>query len=208
MVYKKPMDILENETLTKLKNMFGHYESDPDYVFKTTAKAFIVLKKCKYTRTNERRAVINTKFAKYRASLLHVVCIVNRHDPDKTLKKTRSTFSPEFVYIVGKDVVSKCYDKNYNNIYSDGIHYFKSIERAFYSHLNKTKMMGINTLYCDNGGFGLPVALMDILHEISENRETNDKIGIEITYKNKGKNIFVFSYSQKKWIDVKTLLKN
>lgn len=126
-----------------------------NYVYKSCKKNWIiVMLPCKDTITNENRNNICDKNkAKYRASHLLVVMIFNKLDPSKIIYSIETKFSSNKIstsYEVGKNVYPDKFDDNLDNICSSGIHYFKSLERAFYYEI-PDDYQGKYIIWYDNG---------------------------------------------------------
>lgn len=130
-------------SLRELYIEFKEYINNPEYVFKSCGddkvdkrancrEWIIIMKKIEDTRTTESRIVKDIKFAKYRASHLQVVLIVNKFDFTKTLYYIYNYFNGKRTkYKEGEIVYPDSFDDS-NKICSNGIHYFTSIEPAYY----------------------------------------------------------------------------
>jgi antitoxin component YwqK of YwqJK toxin-antitoxin module len=148
-------------TLNELKECCKKYISDIQYVYKlchnTCARRawIVVMKKIFDTITNESRdGVINTRYAKFRANKLQVVTIISYHNPKRRSKKIihkPDCMFPSTVYIKGHIVEPDKYDYDLNIICSNGIHYFNSIEAAYYYELMSYDYSGVWKTYRDNG---------------------------------------------------------
>uniref|UniRef100_A0A6C0EAT8 MORN repeat protein n=1 Tax=viral metagenome TaxID=1070528 RepID=A0A6C0EAT8_9ZZZZ len=154
------MDLIEDENIIKIKEVWKDLLDDDKNVFKSCQKDWIVvLRKMPETLTNEGRKVVNEKFAKYRGSLFNVINIFNKFNPTETREKiTNSMFDLKTVaYIVGTNVIAKDYVCNDNIIYGGGFHYFKSVEPAYYAeicnfkYLHSNEFTGKKVIWLDNG---------------------------------------------------------
>lgn len=98
----------------------------------------VVLEKLSDTVTNENRKVIDHRYAKYRADKLKVVEIINPDNPDETCERIthnaviNSKSATNTVYVKNEVVIADSYDNDVDNVCANGIHYFRSIEPAYY----------------------------------------------------------------------------
>lgn len=136
------MDTIEQINL--IKHKYDTYVSNIKYVWKSCKRDWIIImEKMNDTIKNETRLVYNSDYAKYRANKLKVICIFNKFDPNITLSEIENKYKNFIVnYIVGEVVYADSYDENINNICSSGIHYFKTIEPAFYFDLRMEMIDG------------------------------------------------------------------
>lgn len=148
--------------MENLSDSLKCYHNDPSYCYKhVTVKFFdktpirqgdtelykelsdewiVVLRKLPDTKTNESRdGVVNPLCAKFRADKLFCVKIINaltlKDTSEVTNIYTTYGFYPYNIYtkyIVGKVVVPDGFDTNLDRICTKGIHYFNSLEPAFY----------------------------------------------------------------------------
>ena len=83
-------------------------------------------------KTNENRNdIIDPRYAKYRTSKVKVLKIFkNGKRGIKIIKQMNGLHDKNFVYTVGKEIYVPDYDKNVNNVCSQGIHYFKTPYQA------------------------------------------------------------------------------
>lgn len=130
---------LENEKyIQNFKYQYPQYFSDNSYVFKSCQTNYIViLKKDQTTKTNEKRFNISSsKCAKLRANKLLVVNIINKFDPSETLNSITNSIYKDSQkdYVIGKIITSR-WNSDLSIINTEGIHYFNTIEPAFYSEL-------------------------------------------------------------------------
>jgi antitoxin component YwqK of YwqJK toxin-antitoxin module len=127
-----------------INSLYNYYVEDDQFVYKSCESEWIViLRKLKDTITNENRwDIVNIKFAKFRANKLEVVLIINKNDPTIITKQiSNSNYKSKITYKVGEIVIINDYDMNLSNVCSTGIHYFKTIECAYYFD-NEKKCIG------------------------------------------------------------------
>jgi len=136
-----------DSTLDCIRLMYHQYISDPECVYKMctdgtvhrddpTSKWLVVMKKESDTKTNENRENILDPFhAKYRADKLRVLKIINVNDIETTTDSVHhrnQTFGYSAIYTVGSIVKSYNFNENIQEVCSNGIHYYKSLESAFF----------------------------------------------------------------------------
>lgn len=152
-----------NIILAKIHRRCKKYVKDSLYVYKTCYNKIgrvkgeriwlVVLKKLDSTITNEDRDdVTDAKYAKFRANELQVVKIINSTNPRSMKKQIVNVYlDTETKYEVGKFVRADEYDRHENNVCSGGIHYFKTVEAAYFYGSAKTMDTGIYCYWHDNG---------------------------------------------------------
>jgi antitoxin component YwqK of YwqJK toxin-antitoxin module len=120
---------------------------------KVSVKWVIVMKKTKNTRTNEARMdVADPRHAKFRANELKVIKIFNKNNPKLTKRFVVNKYKERILkYMVGKVVKIDDYDENIEEVCSKGIHYFKTLETAYYYGDMQKNYTGIWTCWHDNG---------------------------------------------------------
>lgn len=170
---KKEIDVAsiisENKNLQELLKLCHKYTSDKSYIYKLCSdisfndqssdrknseiKWLVIMKKLTMTRTNDARFDINDEFyAKFRANELLVVKIINADDPKTTTKFIINQYKNyKLKYEVGKVVRPNKYDINIDNVCSSGIHYFKSLVRAYYYRFPPGDFTGTWIDWYDNG---------------------------------------------------------
>lgn len=127
----------KGEKFEELKDKCSKY-TGPNYVYKKCemnhVSWIVVMKKTPETKTNEgRKNVKDPDKAKFRANLLSVVEIFNIADPSITEKSISNTYCHKItVYEVGKDVRPDLFDENLEEVCTYGIHYFKTLEPAYF----------------------------------------------------------------------------
>jgi hypothetical protein len=128
-------------TLRNLESLCKNYTQNPAFVFKSCifdkSLYLIVLKKLSRTKTNEtRKSITNHFFAKFRADKLQVVRIIDVFSFNRVVPYVTNNYeSTTTYYKVGHIVHPNKYDEDIENVCSEGIHYFKSIEPAFMYHI-------------------------------------------------------------------------
>jgi antitoxin component YwqK of YwqJK toxin-antitoxin module len=128
----------ECKELKAIREICNQYTDDPSYVYKYCTGHLVVMQKTKNTLTNESRSdVVDPMHAKYRASELMVVRIIKIDQMDPNVQMIKShyrsgTTSTSTSYQVGEVVHPDSFDQNLDRVCSNGIHYFKSVESAFY----------------------------------------------------------------------------
>lgn len=151
----KPTEEVEN-TLDKISLIYAKYVNDPMYVYKMCndgeIRWIVVLQKLNDTITTERfdekNILKHVLFRKYRADKLHVVEIFDADHPTITTESIThqrlalldAHNNQNVVYTVDKDVYPDEFDTTSKRC-SNGIHYLKSVEGAYYygsPHVNYT----------------------------------------------------------------------
>ena len=131
---------MNESELQKLKLYYKIYVNKPKYVFKSCQKDWIVvLEKIEDTITNENRQadIYDYDFATFRGSHFKVASIINKFTLEPVYTITNSCFLKSTVtYVVGEIVCADIFDPHSNNVISNGIHYFLSIDQAFYYELD------------------------------------------------------------------------
>lgn len=175
------------DNLAKITKYYKKFIKNKNYVYKLcndvlskkdhNKKWLVILKFLPETKTNELRNNVSDKaFAKFRADKLEVVKIININDPKKTKKYIVSEFikNDEIIiktlYMVGEIVEPEYYDEKINSICSGGIHYFRTLERAYYYRELPPDYTGIWKAWYDNG---------NINHECNYLNNTGNKPFLE-----------------------------
>ena len=122
------------------------------YVYKTCSRCIVIMKFLSDTRTNEKRKnVANPLYAKFRADKLFVVAIINIHDFYNFATTLNNNYDIKTKYEVGQIVRPNFFDENIDKICSHGIHYFKTIDAAYYYNDVPSGFTGIWCRYYDSG---------------------------------------------------------
>ena len=131
---------LRNEHIEAILKEYPEYRRVGIYVFKSCQKEWIVvMERTDGTETNEKRLYVKDKrYAKYRASKLRVIAIINKFDPKNIIfDVVNSVYKNEkIVYKVGREVLPNFYDRDILKICAGGIHYYSTIEPAFYEEID------------------------------------------------------------------------
>lgn len=145
----------------ELYEKYNKYINNSNYIYKSCQKDWIViLKLLPDSKTNINRTnIINPDKAKYRTNKAKVILIFNKLNLNKTCSEITNSFyiDKRIIYKVGEIVEEKKYDENINNIFSDGIHFFKSIMCAYLFELNnmdnvlKYNLFGSFETYYESG---------------------------------------------------------
>ena len=123
--------------MDKLVSFVAKYD-DSSYVFKSCSHNWIVvLQKLPDTITNESRSVVDADCAKFRANKLRVVVIIHKFDQTNTCDSIRNSAyaDKKMEYKRGKIIEVEDFDKNLNEVYTTGIHYYKTMKAAFHLKL-------------------------------------------------------------------------
>lgn len=167
--HSKP--IIVHNNLEEIKERCKLYIHDPTYVYKSCGECIVVLKKLDTTITNEDRIdVANHKFASFRANELMTVFIIHKYDLNREIKHIKNTTYKlkNIVYEIGTISISENYEFDKNKVYAAGLHYYVSIDPAYYFDMWNTKLYTGqylewfscgNKLYCGEFKFGYPVGV-------------------------------------------------
>lgn len=104
-------------------------------VYKKCHNQYIVMmQKLPSTADNEQRHdVVDSNYAKFRAAALKVLLIMNICDVDDRPHRIENVFEGRSTYyIVGETVTPHTFNTNINRVCTGGIHYFKTIEVAYF----------------------------------------------------------------------------
>jgi antitoxin component YwqK of YwqJK toxin-antitoxin module len=125
---------IQSESLHELKHVCRDYVKNPMCCFKKCNNSIVILEKQHMTKTNEHRSgIIDKKFAKFRMNYGKTVAIINVIDPRIKLFNISSRYKRSYItYEVNKLVYADAFDENPIKIMTNGIHYFKSLEGAFF----------------------------------------------------------------------------
>lgn len=133
------MDYYLREIKALLETKYSHDPNNSNYVYKSCEIVWIVvLKKLPDTITNESREVADANHAKFRADKLLVVDIINKFDTSKKIDAVRSSkYQKAYInYKIGEIASVDDFETNLSAVCAKGLHYFKSIESAFYYELD------------------------------------------------------------------------
>lgn len=193
--------IAKHPILIEFERVCEPYIFDPKYVFKSTEDSLIVLEKLPSTLTNQMRTLTENgdpNYAKYRANELKVIVIFDRYNPSETKEKTNSIFKKTFAYESGKIVKALSYgEKELNEKYFEdegnnervctfGIHYYKTIEAAFYHQIDVSHLNGY--VFVRNGD-GVIIKRKEYIEgKIQEIRYSNGNLECKYNYVDGKKN--------------------
>uniref|UniRef100_A0A6C0ECJ5 Uncharacterized protein n=1 Tax=viral metagenome TaxID=1070528 RepID=A0A6C0ECJ5_9ZZZZ len=139
-------------TIQQVKEKLNKYDGNQLYVFKKCSNSIVTLKKLEDTITNEkRRNVVNKKYAKFRGNKFYVENIFNivTLEEEKSVKSVYK--NSQLTYVMGEIIEEKDYDTDIHKICSAGIHYFLTIEPAYYLELDRRTFNGDHFVWFDNG---------------------------------------------------------
>lgn len=129
------------KSLEEIQEVCKKYQTDEKCVYKrcnngvgTQRKWLVIMEKCDDTVTNEdRKNVVEKKYAKFRANKLKVVEIINTINgisEDQIVNVSDHGFP--LLYKVGSVVECDEFNKNIDVVCGGGIHYFKTFIAAYY----------------------------------------------------------------------------
>lgn len=156
-------------TLAKLYYDFHDVIKRKNIVYISTGTKLVIAEKLIDTKTNEtRNNVIDDRYAIFRADKLYIFAIIDKItlEPAKTCKDNTNHHIESYHYVYNVGEISKCnnYDTNINNLFSDGIRYYKSIEGGFYKDLNKSSLNNIFGLTKSWHANGLPNCFIEYVN--------------------------------------------
>lgn len=172
--YKQLMEeAIKDKRLEVLMKTCRDYMSDDKYVFKSALNVtglsdeaseevtdrdwLVVMMKIERTITNEeRKNVVDNKYAKFRANALQVIAIINMNSCERRNSITNIFTSKhsgqiKLIYEVGKVVECNEFDKNLDDVCSGGVHYFKTILPAYYYDKSSYGYNGVLIRWYGNG---------------------------------------------------------
>ena len=161
-----------------------------EFVYKSCNKEWIVvLQKLPDTITNEVRSDVKNKlYAKFRANKLIVVDIIYKFDNNRTINQIEnSVYSNKIIVYKKGNIVSANFDENLNKVCAPGIHYFKSLEAAFYYEIPNDHN-GLQKIWYDNGQLYQELIFKDGKYDgLQKEWYKNGQLYQEITYKDEKK---------------------
>ena len=139
-----------------VQQLYSKYIVDPQYVYKSCGDYVVVMKLLEDTKTNlNRNDITDPTNAKYRADKLYTELIFNKFDPNKTVHSISNTFyyKNKITYMVNSITYPDSFDNDLDKVCTNGIHFFKSIERALLWELDFNKILytGEYKTYYENG---------------------------------------------------------
>lgn len=196
-------------TYKSLEKNCKKYQSYEKYVYKRCNNGcglprfwLVIMEKCGRTITNEdRKDVVDKKYAKFRANKLKVVKIINTIDGSSEDHVVNvSAYGDPLLYKVGAIVECDKFDKNIDVVCSHGIHYFKTLIPAYHYEMPNidSKYNGEILKWYDNGRLASKMICSNGLSTYSwtgwdENGQKNG----ECSYKNGEKELQKTDYGQK-----------
>lgn len=140
---------------------FNQHLSNQQYVenkvvFKSCNDCIVVMSFLPDTKTNESRTLDkkpgHEMTAKYRADKLKVELIFDKLSPTTLLGAIASTaYHKKSMYIVGETVIADEFDENLDNVCSNGIHYYRSLDCAFYFQFDRIVKGYDGPFFCWHG---------------------------------------------------------
>ena len=118
----------------ELYSLYKKYIDDPLYVYKSCDNYVVIMKLLDDTKTNmDRNNIIDPANATYRADKLYTELIFNKFDLNETVTSiSNSIYKKNIItYTINTIVYADMFDNDLNKIYSNGIHFYKRIVRAF-----------------------------------------------------------------------------
>jgi hypothetical protein len=120
-------------SLKDLEKICEQYSDD--CVYKSClGRYFIVLEKMQTTQTNEmRKSAVDWRYAKYRGDGFLVLRIIDLLGLEETVETIENEMDGKTtVYTVGRIAVPDNFDQNLEKVCCSGIHYYTTIEPAYY----------------------------------------------------------------------------
>lgn len=154
------MEINLDKQLSKIKEKFSQYITDPKYIFKSVNDKIVIMSLCDDSVTNESRlSVANNEFAKHRTNKVKVELIFDKLTLE-ICEETVGIFTMSIGhckitnYVTNKITIPDSFDYDLDNVCSNGIHYYKNIECAFYYKIKYIKNVlynGLIKIWKDHG---------------------------------------------------------
>lgn len=151
-------DTIKENALEQIKLMCKNYINSPKYVYKlcnphgikSNDEYIVVLEKLPSTVTNEERdSVYDARYAKFRGSEFKVVAIINTDNPKQIIRS--ATNRRKTTYTINEIVVPDMFDTDMDLICTTGIHYFKTIDAAFFYRTAPPRYTGLWYNWNSNG---------------------------------------------------------
>jgi antitoxin component YwqK of YwqJK toxin-antitoxin module len=158
-----------SNNLKKIKRLYKEYINSR-YVYKKCSdyseseidkskKWLIIMEKLDDTISNEERNdVFDKKYAMFRCNKIKVIEIFNANDPelkkDKIINMYENSENKQLTYTtyeINKIVHPDSYNEDINQVYSNGIHYFKTIDCAYFYEVTPIMHSGPVTKWHENG---------------------------------------------------------
>lgn len=161
------------DLLSAIKIFYNYYITDSNYIYKSCESYIVVLKKImdETFKTNENRSgIINENYAKFRANKVEVVSIFNKGLFTYQIDNIQNSHYPKKInYKVGAIIEINNFNDDNNIICAAGIHYYKTIDSAFYFNFYEiilTNKLSQNYYeWHDNGSLSLECTFLNgMLH--------------------------------------------
>lgn len=115
-----------NDDLVAIKEICAKYVENPMCVYESTGKEIIVMEKMCDTETDEMRSgIVDSNYARFRASKLRIVDIIKKSSPFTKIDKIIFPSGVVLTAKVGEIIMVSRFVKY-------DIHYFKTLEAAYY----------------------------------------------------------------------------
>jgi len=139
--------------LIDIKKKYENLINSRNCVFKKCKSCIVILEKLNDTITNESRGdIFDDKCAQFRANKLLVLKIFNIVSLTELASIDNSIYpSKQIKYLVGNVIEEKNFNTDLNKIHTEGIHYYKTIEPAYYKNLQLNDYTGKYYEWHENG---------------------------------------------------------
>lgn len=125
--------ITDEDNLKKIKSLYQQYVESPVHRFKSCFECIVILQIDPDTPNNESRSVADENYATFRAKYMMPIAIFEKRDPRMTREYIDNTsYHKTLTYEVGSLANVEDFDNDIDMVSSAGIHYFKSIDAAYY----------------------------------------------------------------------------
>jgi len=148
-------------------------------------------------KNNQKRKVINSKYAQYRCSEAKVLEIYDPENLQNVYHLGQSKFDKKFYYKVDEIVKVYDYDEDIEEVITTGIHYFLTEEAAYFRDLDKI-YNGKYYDWCENGGLIAERTYVEGLVEGESKLFIKGKICNIVNYKNGLRNGIAIQYRNSK----------
>lgn len=187
-----------HKSFEEIQEICKKYQNNEKYVYKACNSYpllqrdwIVIMEKCIETATNEdRKDVVDEKYAKFRADKLKVIEIINKNNAIKyKCVSHKSDYDEQLPYEVGQIVRCDSFDLNIDIVCGGGIHYFKTLIAAYYYCHNPPKKGASKCMeWYDNGRQKSVINYYDgILDGVWKYCGKNGKHSLEGRYENGNK---------------------
>ena len=122
-----------NSVYNVIYSLYSKYINDPTYVYKRCGDNIVIMRLLSDTITNSnRKNITDPTNAKYRANKLHVELIFNQFDPCITINSITNIYYKKITYTVDTIAYPDKFNPNLDEVYTNGIHFYKNIIRAYF----------------------------------------------------------------------------